>query len=332
MKKFWLLLIITLLPSSTWALSAQAYVVMDQKNNRVLEGSNYHQEHLIASITKIMTAYTVLNSRVKLNEKVMVSDEILAAYGSSIYLTQEEVLTIKDLLYGLMLRSGNDAALVLAKNTYQNNFIKQMNKHAKDLKMYHTTFYNPHGLETADGENKSSAYDMALLTNKVMYNKTYRQIVSSKHYQTTSSLKSYVWKNKNKLLFNYEYTTGGKTGFTKKAGRTLVTTGKKDHKKITIVTLNDPQDFSNHKKLYEKVFNNYQNYLLLKKKIKLPNNQKAFIKKDYYLLLKENEIKHLMINYQLKKKPQKTIGKAQIMLNNQIIDTLTLYAKKVKND
>ena len=201
--------------------SAHEYVLMDMKSGRVLKGKNYNSPVLIASITKIMSCLLAVESK-KLDEVVVVSDIIKKSYGSGIYIEVGEEISLRDLLYGLMLRSGNDAALMVAEYVGGDidTFVSMMNKKAKEIGMLHTTFVNPSGLDNTDSGNYSTAYDMALLTRYAMGYSDYRKIVGTKKHVVKTNKKTYVWHNKNKLL-NEKYVTGGKTGYTKKAKRTL---------------------------------------------------------------------------------------------------------------
>ena len=129
-----------------------------------------------------------------------------------------------------------------------------MNNKAKDLGMNNTSFVNSSGLEDGDNANMSTVYDMALLSSYAINNSLYRKIVGTKDITVKTDLKTYVWHNKNKLLSSYKYCVGGKTGFTERARRTLVTNASKDGVNLTIVTFNDGNDFGDHKDLYEKYF------------------------------------------------------------------------------
>ena len=192
--------------------SAYEYILMDQTTGRVITGKNYNTPALIASITKIMTCLLAIESN-KLDNEVTVDDTILESYGSGIYIEVGEVLTLRDLLYGLMLRSGNDAALMVAKyvgGTVE-KFVEKMNNKAKEIGMTNTIFNNPSGLDNTDSGNYSTAYDMALLTRYAMKYSEYQEIVKTKSYTLKTNKKTYIWENKNKLL-NYDYITGGKTG------------------------------------------------------------------------------------------------------------------------
>ena len=164
-------LVLFLIPMNTYAIgeSATSITVMDTDTGRVLYSKNQNEERLIASITKIMTAIVAIESG-KLNEVVVVDDSILKSYGSGIYIEIGEQIKLEDLVYGLMLRSGNDAALMIAKYVSGSveEFAKNMNEKAEKIGMKNTKFYNPHGLDE-ETENVSTSYDMALLTSYAMH-------------------------------------------------------------------------------------------------------------------------------------------------------------------
>lgn len=327
MKK--ILLIFLLIPLNVKAInvSANNAILMDMDSGRILYEKKAYESRLVASISKIMTAILAIESG-KLNDEVIVGDEIDESYGSGIYIKKGEVLTLKDLVYGLMLRSGNDASYSISKcvGGSTSKFVKLMNKKAKSLKMTKTIFNNPNGLDNEDG-NYSSAYDMAILTSYAMKNKEYRKIVKTKTYILTTNLNTYKWRNKNKLLFNYEYITGGKTGYTKKAKRTLVTTATKDNINLVVVTLNDGNDWQDHKKLFEYGFNNFHKYQILKKgKI---NNY--YIKHSFYYLLSDKEKDNIVVKYKIKKKKNykknMKIGTVNVYLYNKLIHQENLYMR-----
>ncbi len=338
MKKILLCLILFLIPIKTWAISADAYVVMDMDSKRVIEGKNIKKESLIASTTKIMTGYLAIKYG-NLDEKVKTNEDILKAYGSSIYLEVGEQIKLKDLVYGLMLRSGNDAAIVIANNISNNteNFVKLMNDVAKKSGMSDTQFYNPHGLEENNGKgNTSTVYDMALLTIEAMKSDIYREIVGTKSIKVKTNFKTYTWYNKNKLLSYYKYTTGGKTGFTKKAGRTLVTTASMDNKRVVIVTFKDGNDFKNHQNLYNKVFKNYEKITILNKNsFKSQDtyyNKKLYLKKSYSVLLTSKEKENIRIEEEIVKKDNfkdgDKVGKVKIYLYDSLLYEDDLFLNK----
>ena len=342
MKKICFLLLILIIPYKVFALSAASAIVIDQDSKRVLYSKNAYEPKLIASTTKIMTALVAIENS-DINKTITVDDSVLKAYGSAIYIEIGEKLTIKDLLYGLMLRSGNDAALVIANNVCKNEkeFVKLMNQKALELGMKNTIFFNPHGLEEDDGNgNTSTAYDMAILMANAMNNKEFANITKTKSYTVKTNKKTYVWKNKNKLLNTYQYTTGGKTGFTKKARRTLVSSASKDHKKLIVVTLNDPNDFNNHKNLYEEYFKKYDLVkIIYHKKYKLKNKnfkKNLIIKNDIKVLLTKNEKKNIKININLNKQQKfsnnNQVGYLSITLNNKEIAKENIYLENEKKN
>lgn len=337
MKKVVFLFVLLFIPMKVGAISASSAIVMDLNNDRIYFEKNIHEKRLIASTTKIMTCIVAIENA-DISKKIMVGDEILKAFGSAIYIEIGEKLTLKDLLLGLMLRSGNDAAIVIAKNVAGNmeKFAQLMNEKATQIGMKNTIFYNSHGLEEDDGKgNISTAYDMALLTKYAYQNNTFREIFGTKKVTVKSSKKTYSWTSKNKLIHRYDFITGGKTGFTEKARRTLVTTASKDNISLVIVTLNDPNDFQDHITLYNDVFNTFKATLVLNKdkfKIKQDNyyqDYKLYIKNNVYVPTKADEQKNLKVNYILtkNKKPvdDEIVGKAEIYLKNKKIDEENIY-------
>lgn len=329
MKKI-LLLILLIFPFSVNAYtpSSSSYTVMDMDTKRALKQNNQHTKKLIASTTKIMTALVTINNA-DLNEIVKVGPEVLKSYGSGIYIEVGEHIKINDLLYGLMLRSGNDAAIELATQVGGSieGFVTLMTETANSIGMKNTTFINPHGLENDKGEgNMSTSYDMALLSSVASQNKKYQEIVSTKKYTVKTDKKTYVWHNKNKLLTDYEYTTGGKTGFTKKARRTLVTTAKKNNMNITIVTLNDPNDFTDHKNLYEEIFSNYKKYQILNTKKKIMDNDKYYIKNNYFMTLTRDEYNKIETNIVMYENAvNKVVGRYEVKLDDVLYHTEDIY-------
>lgn len=267
-------------------LRAESYCVMSGDDQTVIEEKNMNEAQSVASISKIMTAVIAIEQG-DLDETWKVGDEIKQADGSSIYLVVGQQVSLKSLLYGLMLRSGNDAAIAIATHISGDidAFVKEMNQKAKEIGMLNTTFHNPSGLDEADGGNISTAYDMALLMNYAMKNQTFQKITSSQYY--TSEWK-YRWKNKNKLLFEFPFTTGGKTGFTKKAGRTLVSSASHEDVNSIVVTLRNSDDFAFHEEKHKQVFEQYEtkellkagDYRIGKKMIQVDQPVKVSLKKD----------------------------------------------------
>jgi serine-type D-Ala-D-Ala carboxypeptidase (penicillin-binding protein 5/6) len=237
------------------SVSATNAVLIEQSTGRILFEKNAHEKSNIASITKIMTAIIAIESG-KMKETATASRNAVYTEGSSIYLKQGEKMTVEDLVYGLMLRSGNDAAVTIAEHVGESEegFVFLMNEKAKWLGMTNTHFDNPHGLDSET--HYSSAYDMAILMRYAMQNEEFRKVTGAKFYHSDS--RDYGWKNKNKLLtVYYKYCTGGKTGFTKQTGRTLVSTASKGGMDLIAVTLNAPNDWEDHTNMFEWGFENF---------------------------------------------------------------------------
>ena len=334
-----------LFPYSVQAISTSATssILMDMDSGRIIYENNSHEVRSVASISKIMTAILAIESK-KLDKTVKVSDVVLEAYGSGIYIKPGEKLTLQDLVYGLMLRSGNDAALMIAEYVGGSvpKFVEKMNQKAQEIGMKQTTFHNPSGLDEEDEVgNFSTAYDMAILTSYAMKNKTYQKIVGTKKYTLKTNKNTYVWYNKNKLLTNYENTTGGKTGFTKKARRTLVSTASKDQLNFVVVTLNDGNDFQDHENLHEYGFTYYKKYRLLKKgtvKIedeKYYKNETLYIKNDIDYPLREDEKQSVRLSFQLNKKKQLKdggkVGEVHVKVGDEMVLKEPIYVKKAKS-
>ena len=223
---------------------AEAFILMDAGSGRVLTGKNTERELAIASTTKIMTALVALETG-NLSDKVTVKQNHLKE-GSSMYLRAGEVLTLEELLYGLLLPSGNDAAECIADHcSGVERFVARMNEKAAALGMTHTSFANPSGLD-AQG-HYSCALDMARLAAYAMREPTFARIAATR----TAAVGERMLGNHNKLLASLEGCTGLKTGYTDNAGRTLVTCCERDGMRLIAVTLNDRSDWADHAALYE---------------------------------------------------------------------------------
>ena len=341
MKKIVIALILFIVfPANIFAISASKAIVMDLNSGRVLYDLNKDDPQLIASISKIMTCLIAIMYS-DLNKTVVVDEDVLKSYGSSVYLEVGEEIKLLDLLYGLMLRSGNDAATQVAKAVAgtEEAFVYLMNEYASTIGMKNTHFVNPHGLDSNGVGNTSTAYDMALLTKVAMQNETFAHIFGTRSYTAESNLKTYNWEGKNKLFSMYEYTTGGKTGYTEAANRTLVTTASRDNKNLVVVTLNDGNDFVDHKSLYETYFSMYDSILALDKdNFKIEDTYykdvEFYIKNDYYALVTEEEKEALKINVTLFKYENIydgiKIGEAKVMLGDTTLHTESIYAKKIE--
>ena len=313
---------------NAYSSSATSTTLIDTVSNRTIYANNENEIRSVASISKIMTAILAIESN-KLNDDVIIKDYVSKAYGSGIYIKIGEKLKLIDLVYGLLLRSGNDAALAIA-NTVSNSeeeFVNLMNKKAKELNMKDTTFNNPSGL---DGKvmkgNFSTSHDMAILMSYCMKNETFRKITKTSSYKLNTNMNNYYWVNKNKLLRNYKYANGGKTGFTEIAKRTLITSAKKGNTELVVVTLNDGNDFSDHKRLYEEAFKEYKTIKIIKKGyIQIPDekfykNVKFYVKEKFNYTINDRD--EILIKYILDEKFK--------YKNNDVVGKLEVYNKKSK--
>lgn len=283
MKKYLCILcfLLCLTPVQAVDFQGKAYIVMDSYNQTVLEGKNQNVVQSVASISKIMTAIVAIENG-KLDDEYEIGEEVNEAWGSGVYIHIGDHINLRDLLHGLLLRSGNDAANVIAKNIGGDipTFVKMMNEKATQLHMTQSHFSNPTGLDEEDEGNRSTVYDMALLMAYCSQNPIFNDIVMKETYLRQDG--GGTWHNKNRLLEEYEYCVGGKTGFTKKARRTLVTRAIKDNISLIIVTFNCGNDFEFHKQKYEECFDKYQNILVLPKGIYQYHGHSFLIDEDLY--------------------------------------------------
>ena len=209
------------------SVSARSAILVDAQTGRVLYEKNADEQSLIASTTKIMTGLLVCEAG-ELEREISVPPEAAGVEGSSLYLKAGERITVRELLYGLMLRSGNDAAVALAIATAgsMEAFVGRMNEKAQALGLTNTHFENPNGL---DGEvHYSTARDLAKLSVCAMQNETFRAVVSSKNF--TENGRSFT--NHNKLLWRVDGADGIKTGYTKRAGRILAGSAVRDGRRL----------------------------------------------------------------------------------------------------
>ena len=241
------------LPVNVQAISAEKAILIDSVTDRVLYEKNADSQSLIASTTKIMTALIVCE-QCNVLDRMKIPKEAVGIEGSSMYLQEGEVLTIQELLYGLMLHSGNDAAVALAiycGGTVE-GFAEMMNDKARVLGMTGTHFENPNGLDSPG--HYSTARDLAILTDYAMENPIFYKTVSAK----TVTVGNRYLRNHNKLLWQVEGADGVKTGYTKAAGRILVSSATRDGRRLIAVTINDPCDWQDHAALLEEGFARYQ--------------------------------------------------------------------------
>ncbi len=338
MKKLFLFLLLMIpLNVEAYSSSASSVVLMDMDSLNVIYSENMNDIRGVASISKIMTAIVAIENA-DITNKVTIGKEITKAYGSGIYIKQGEEITLEALLYGLMLRSGNDAALAIANYVGGDvkQFVAMMNRKAVEIGMTNTTFNNPHGLDE-DGGNLSTAYDMAILTSYAMKNETYKKIASTKSYTVKTNMNYYSWVNKHRLLHSNKYVTGGKTGFTDTARRTLVTTASLNNVNLVVVTLNDGNDFNDHISLFDEAFANYSSYQILKKgEIEIIDEKyyldQLYIENDFYYTLNNNKKNEVLLNFKLEKKQNYNsndcVGIVEIIINNNKVSEEKIYVQK----
>lgn len=215
----------------------------------------------MASTTKIMTALVAIES-CDLSEIVEVDDSAIGVEGSSAYLKRGDILTMEELLYALLLQSANDAAVAIACHISgdEEGFSALMNEKAKAIGLSHTHFTNPHGLDNE--EHYTTAKELAIIASKALENPGFRKIVSTykRTFSTEERVRTYV--NHNKLLKLYDGCIGVKTGFTKRSGRCLVGAAEKDGLCFVTVTLDAPNDWSDHKKMLDLGFESYEKLML----------------------------------------------------------------------
>lgn len=241
--------------------------LIDVESGRILYSEKGDTPMRIASLTKIMTAIIAIEQG-KLTDKVKVSKNAFGKEGSSIYLKLGEEMRLHDMLYGLMMRSGNDAATAIAEHIGGSveGFVYLMNEKAKMLGMDHSHFTNPSGLDEGDG-HRSSPNDMAKLTAYALKNTVFQDIVSTKIKKVPNPNETwdYSWLNKNKMLSLFEGADGVKTGYTKLAKRCLVSSATRDGQHLAVVTLNDPDDWGDHARLLQYGFKYYPLQTIVKK-------------------------------------------------------------------
>ena len=323
-----------------YATNESSEIVMDVDTLRVLGGKNYNAKKYMASTTKILTALVVIE-HCNMSDIITVSSKTIGVEGSSIYLEEGEKLSVKDLLYGLMLRSGNDCAETLALHCSGSieDFALLMNDTAKKCGANNSNFVNPHGLH--DDNHYTTAYDLALISCYAMKNPTFREIVSTKKVEIPYTTRNYnrILINKNKMLTEFEGSNGIKTGYTKKAGRCLVSSCVRNGMELVCVVLSCPPMFERSKELLTNAFSNYENYKIIESdnivgfsKLNDSNVEYALhVKNDVILPLSKTEYENLRIVYNYPKivnnelKNDIEIGFVEIYCQNNLIFKEKIY-------
>ncbi|MBP1758165.1 MAG: D-alanyl-D-alanine carboxypeptidase [Firmicutes bacterium] len=342
------LLIAFLLPFSVLAegpkVAASSAILVDYDSGRILYEQNPHEKRLIASITKLMTALVAVESHPDLTQEVEVKPEWTGAEGSSLYLKAGEVWRLETLLYGLLLHSGNDAAIAIAGFCAgdETRFVSWMNRRAQDLGMTSTRFQNPNGLNHE--EHYSTAADMAKLAAACLRNEAVARIVATK----SIAVEGRTFQNHNKLLWQYEGCIGMKTGYTQMAGRTLVSAARRDGQTLIVVTLNDPDDWKDHKTLYDYGFTAYpkhcfyeagQTLTLLPVEGSLLRSVAVNVMNEVSYPFTEEEVEEAEITVSLPKTVKAPVqegaiaGEVSLSLNGKILSkSYLLYGASIRRD
>ena len=309
------------------------YIVMDMDSKRIFKEFAKDERILPASTTKLMTLIVSIENSNPL-EVIKIGNEILIADGSNIYIEPGENMLNIDLMYGMILRSGNDAALALANNVGGNinNFVKLMNEKSRNLHLQNTIFQNPTGLDDTT-KNVSSVHDLALIYSYGYQNKLFRHIVGTKEYQTSSDKKSYYFKNRAEILKLYDKATGGKTGYTPRAGRLLVSSASNNNLDLVIVSSGNTYGYKTHINMYNDIFSKYKNYTILDKKSfkeKTNLNGTLYINNSFTYPVTKEEIKSIKKVLLYNKNKKEYVADIIVYLNNKEIHKEKVYLKEKK--
>ena len=322
-------------------ISAASAIVMDVKTGRILYSKNMNDKKPMASTTKIMTALLALENS-KPDDLVKIHRNAVGVEGSSIYLQADEELKMQDLVYGLMLRSGNDAAVAIAHQISGSteNFARLMNKKAKEIGALNTSFMNPHGLHHK--EHYTTAYDLGLISREALLNQEFNEIAKTKVWVAQREGFKY-FHNKNKTLSEFDGGDGVKTGFTKAAGRCLVTSATRNGMQLVCVVLNAPNWFQDSYLLLDHCFNQYQSWKVIDrefplKTVSIPNGKKETTKivcpEDIIVPVAEEEKDKIITVLEVAESINAPIsrgtklGRLKIYVSNKLLYTSILVARE----
>lgn len=347
MKKYILILILifsTLFNNHVYGeelyLSGKSYILMDQVSGRILVGKNINDKMSMASTTKIMTTLVALEKG-NLKDMVHIGEESTNIEGSSLYLKPGEIIPLMDLLYGLMLRSGNDSAIAIANHISgsEEAFINLMNTKAKSIGANNTNFKNPHGLTAKD--HYSTAYDLAIITREAFKIGEFSEIANAKNYRGNREEYNY-YINKNKTLWEYKGGDGVKIGYTKDAGRCLVSSAKRNEMRLIAVSLNAPNWFNDNYKLFDYGFENFKPYIIFNgsqfiTNVNIPNGRTEKLplvtENEFVYPLKEEERESIKFKINLDEnivapiEKNTVLGDLEVYLDGVLIKKENLVAK-----
>lgn len=321
--------------------SARGMCVLEQNSKRVLYQHDMNTQRANASTTKIVTAITVIQNCADLDEVITVHNKSIGIEGTSIYLRKDEQLSVRDLLYGLMLRSGNDSAVALAYHVggTKEKFVEMMNELCVSIGATNTHFANPHGLD--ESEHYTTAYDLALVTAYALNNPIFAEIVSTKHHTipNTNISEARYLTNKNRLLNSLDGCIGVKTGFTSRAGRCLVSAIERNGVTLVCVVLNCGPMFEESVALLNKAYNEYDFSPIVVKDEPIYNeyyiDSKSgslclYANETYFFPILQSEKDKLKVVYSLYSlkdnvEEGEEVGEISVFYDNHLQKTLKLY-------
>jgi len=318
-------------------ITSKCGILMEQTTGRVLFEKCADDEMYIASITKILTAIVAIENA-DLDTWVQITTEDTYQVGSSLYMVAGDRMRLRDLLYGLMLRSGNDAAWAIARHVGGDVdvFVRMMNTKATEIGMTNSSFQNPSGLDETTF-NLSTARDMALVQRYAMNNPIFREISGANVWRVTSDQgKGFTWRSKHRLINGrYEHTVSGKTGFTKQARRTLVSSANNGDLELIAVTLRGGDDWHDHIRMFDYGFRNFdlqqvtdigELQFLEQEIFELTGLERLFVREARSVLVRndgsETVRKHLVLSTD---NTCSSVGTLEILINDIVIDTVLVY-------
>lgn len=321
------------------SISAKSACLIEAESGRILYSKNGSQQMSMASTTKIMTAIVALESGIALNTKIKIPAEAIGVEGSSAYLKLNESVTFEMLLYALMLSSANDAAVAIAHTVSGSvdDFVALMNKKAKSLGLTNTHFVNPHGLY--DENHYTTAEELSKIMAYAMKNPDFAKITAcQKKAFSRDDGTSFLFNNHNRLLKTYDGVIGGKTGFTKKSGRCLVSCAERDGLMLIAVTLSAPDDWNDHAELYDFAFSSYERVYFDSQALQIPiisgTKSEISVSSNSFSLVMPKQREEISVRINAPKflfaeiKEGEQIGKVIYLSNGKIIATSPLYANE----
>lgn len=321
--------------------NSKAMCVIEKDSKRVLLAKNENERLANASTTKIVTFLTVLKNCNNFDEKIKIDDRAVGIRGTSIYLKKGEELTVMELLYGMMLVSGNDAATALALHISKSidDFALLMTKEAHTIGAINSNFKNPHGLDEKD--HYTTAYDLALIASECYRYPIFKEIVTTKNTKISNADNSYRYlKNKNKLLWTLDGANGVKTGFTNNAGRCLVSSAKRDNMQLICVVLNCGPMFEESVMHLNECFSKYKMVKLLPeysyiKNVNVENSKsvdvKVYTKHSFCYPLTSEEEQQIKIEIAVPNyltaplKKEQIVGELKIYLDKHLLFCEKIY-------